>query len=382
MAVTDGTTERTAPFAHAAQEPLARASHLPGYVYASPEIYAAEKEAIFMKDWLCVGRVEEVENPGDYITLRITDEPVVVARDETGALNAFANVCAHRGVEVASGSGNTKEFSCPYHGWLYDLSGRLIGAPYMKEAAGFDPANCRLKPLKLGTWAGWIFITFNQNPLPLEQHLDPFIREYGFLQMEDAYLVDKVSMDLECNWKFAVENSLDSYHAQTVHRDTFGAFMTPESFVFDLWDRGASTVFYGAAPHTPDGKPLFGVMSALAGRGDESFATSGFVAPNMHIFGRCENFRPGVHWPLSPTRTRLLYYNLIPREFLDRPGIDAARKTYREYYMRAIVEDEAMIESLQRGISTRAYQPGRMAKMEVAIHHAINYYVERMAGYL
>ena len=382
MAVTGSASAGAAPFADGAQAPLTRASHLPGYVYASPEIYAAEKEAIFMKDWLCVGRVEEVENPGDYMTLRITDEPVVVSRDEVGELHAFANVFAHRGVEVATGSGNTKEFSCPYHGWLYDLGGQLIGAPYMKEAEGFDPASCRLKPLELGTWAGWIFVTFNQNPPPLEQHLDPFIRAYGFLKMEDARLVDKVSMELECNWKFAVENSLDSYHVQAVHGATFGAFMAPETFVFDLWDRGANTIFHEAAAHTPDGKPLFGIMNAWTGRSDESFATSGYVAPNMHIFGRCENFRPAVHWPLSPTRTRLLYYNLFPKEFLDRPNLAAARETYRAYYTQAIAEDEAMIESLQRGISTRAYEPGRMSTLEVAIHHQINYYVERMAPYL
>ena len=242
MAVTDQADQPAAPFSKGAQAPLTKASHLPGYLYSSPEIYAAEKEAIFMKDWLCVGRVEEVENPGDYMTLRITDEPIVVSRDEAGALHAFANVCAHRGVEVASGAGNTKEFSCPYHGWLYDLQGKLVGAPYMKEAAGFDPANCRLKPLGLGTWAGWIFVTFNPDPLPLEQHLEPFIRECSFFKMEDAYLVDKVVMDLECNWKFAVENSLDIYHVQAVHRATFGNFVDPEGFDFDLWERGASTV--------------------------------------------------------------------------------------------------------------------------------------------
>ena len=382
MAITDGTTETAALFADGAQAPLSQASHLPGYVYSSPRVYAAEKEAIFMKDWLCVGRVEEVENPGDYMTQRITDEPIIVARNQAGELHAFANVCAHRGVEVASGTGNTEEFSCPYHGWLYDLDGKLVGAPYMKEAEGFDPTNCRLKPLQLGTWAGWIFITFNPDPMPLEQHLDPFIRESSFLKMEDARVVDKVVMDLECNWKFAVENSLDIYHVQAVHQATFGNFVDPEGFNFELWDRGASTVFYKAAPHTPDGKTFFGIMNSLTGKGDESFGVTGFVAPNMHLFGRCENFRPAVHWPLSPTRTRLLYYNLFPKEFLDRPNLEAARETYRNYYTQAIVEDEAMIESLQRGMSTTAYEPGRMSALEVAIHHAINYYVERMAPHL
>ena len=103
-----------------------------------------------MKDWLCVGRMEEIENPGDYIALRLLDEPIILARDNDGNVGAFANVCRHRGVEVASGSGNTQEFSCPYHGWLYDLQGNLVGAPYMKEAEGFDPTSCQLTPLGFG----------------------------------------------------------------------------------------------------------------------------------------------------------------------------------------------------------------------------------------
>ena len=96
-----------------ARSALNRARHLPGYIYTSAEIFQREKENIFMKDWLCVARVEEVEKPGDFMTFRIMDEPAVVARDRDGKLNAFANVCAHRGVEVASGEGNAEEFTCP-----------------------------------------------------------------------------------------------------------------------------------------------------------------------------------------------------------------------------------------------------------------------------
>ena len=80
---------------------LSKARHLPGYIYTSPEVYQLEKDKVFMKDWLCVGRMEEVENPGDYMALRVLDEPIIVARDTAGKVNAFANVCQHRGVEVA-----------------------------------------------------------------------------------------------------------------------------------------------------------------------------------------------------------------------------------------------------------------------------------------
>ena len=125
---------------------LRKALHLPGYIYHSEEIFELEKEKIFMKEWLAMARIEEFEKAGDYRTFRVMGEPVIICRDKAGVLNAFANVCAHRGVEVASGEGNLEEFSCPYHGphrgvevasgegnleefscpyhgWLYDLQG-------------------------------------------------------------------------------------------------------------------------------------------------------------------------------------------------------------------------------------------------------------------
>ena len=131
------------------RRPLFQASHAPGDIYASEEIFALEKRWLFLTDWILVAREEELAAPGDYMTFRLVGEPFVVTRGPDGGLNAFANVCAHRGVEVADGNGNTAEFSCPYHGWLHDLEGKLVGAPYMKEAEGFDPSSCRLKPLGL-----------------------------------------------------------------------------------------------------------------------------------------------------------------------------------------------------------------------------------------
>ena len=177
------------------RKPIDQAWHAPGYVYSSPEIYAREKEHMFMQDWLMMAREEELANPGDFMTFRVLGEPLVIARDNAGKLNAFANVCAHRGVEVADGSGNTQEFSCPYHGWLYDLEGKLVGAPYMKEAEGFDPTKCRLKPLKLDTWRGCVFVSFNPDVVALDKSLLQFEEDFAliFLKFEvprEAHLSD------------------------------------------------------------------------------------------------------------------------------------------------------------------------------------------------
>ena len=95
------------------RRPIGSARHLPGAFYFSPEIEALEKQNIFMKDWLCVARVEELANPGDYMAFRVMGEPAIVVRDDDGVLRAFSNSCAHRGVEVIRGEGNTGHFQLP-----------------------------------------------------------------------------------------------------------------------------------------------------------------------------------------------------------------------------------------------------------------------------
>src|SRR6516225_204732 len=127
----------------ALRRPLDEASLAPGWLYSWPEVYRLEVDRLF------VGREEELPHPGDYFTLRVAGEPIVIARDADGVLRAFRNMCVHRGVEVAYGCGNAKALQCPYHGWTYDLSGRLTGAGYMKDSKGFERDRLRLEPLRL-----------------------------------------------------------------------------------------------------------------------------------------------------------------------------------------------------------------------------------------
>ena len=123
-----------------------------------------------MKDWLCVGRVEEFETPGDYHALRIAGEPLLICRDNDGNLNAFHNVCRHRGVEIATGQGNRRNFKCPYHAWVYDLDGRLLGAPHTREVEDFDFENCGLIAANIDCWGGYVFVNFSAR-LPVARRI-------------------------------------------------------------------------------------------------------------------------------------------------------------------------------------------------------------------
>ena len=360
--------------------PLHRARHLPPHIYDSPELFEREKEEIFMTDWLCIARVEEIEKPGDYMARRIIDEPIILTRNDGGEINAFANVCRHRGVEVASGEGNLKEFSCPYHGWTYDLDGRLVGAPYMKEARGFDPASCRLKPLQCDVWAGWVFINFDIEAAPLSAFVARYDQSFGLLRQGDCRLGDKFTREVRCNWKFVNENLMDVYHFQTLHAGSFGEYVTADSFTCDLDERtGGVAAFYPAAPTTPDGTSRFGKMPWLDDH-PMSFARMGHLVPTMNLFARIDTVAAAVLWPVAPDRTRMEWYSLFPTAWHEQPEFPQKVEPYHELLAMVVAEDQDMVASLQRNMGARRFEPGPMSPYETTVHNIINGYLDRMFG--
>ena len=362
------------------RRPIVEARHVPGAFYCSPEIYELEKRHIFMKDWLCVARVEELESPGDYMAVRIMGEPALIVRDDEGELRAFSNTCAHRGVEVIWGEGNTGHFSCPYHGWSYDLKGALTGAAFMEDSEAFDPSRCGLPPLRLGTWAGWVFIAFDDDAPPLSDFVAHFEREFGFLRQEDCRLAVKIEVELDCNWKLFVENLLDVYHAATLHAKTIGAKRgRADRYPFNLFERGGTSMFYHSAPMVPRGESLFGKMPWLDDKPD-NFACSGRLSPNMQLIARCDNVHPFLMWPLGPDRCRVINYTLFPEEHFDLPGFEEKIEVYRDYLIEVVEEDRLMVASLQQNMKSRRLRPGPMSKLELGIHHVINDVLDRVCG--
>jgi phenylpropionate dioxygenase-like ring-hydroxylating dioxygenase large terminal subunit len=359
------------------REALARARHAPPEIYADPAFLALEKEKIFLRNWLFVARVEELEKPGDFLTLRILGEPVLLTCDKAGKRRAFANVCRHRGVEVAQGSGNAKRFSCPYHGWVYGLDGLLLGAPLMDGNQDFEAASCRLPELALEDWGGNLFLCFAPEPAPFASFIAPFQAEFGLLQQERCRLASKIPIELDCNWKFAVENLLDIYHVRVLHTKTFGAQFAADAQAINLRPDGVVTYFYKAGAPVPDGKSLFGRMDWIAERGDD-FACTARLPPNAHLFGRCDSVRYLVIWPTAVDRCRIDCYHLFPTERFALPDFAARNQVYRDFQITVLEEDRPMVVSLQQAMSSRHYRPGPMAGLEATIHHVLNDYLDRI----
>lgn len=192
---------------------------LPPHLYTSPEALAFEREAVFAKDWLCVGRVERIPNPGDWFTVTLCDEPIIVARDKAGTINALSAVCQHRAMQVCDGAGNDTTFKCPYHHWNYALDGRLLGAPAMERTEGFDKSEWGLPRLRVELWQGFVFVNLDPDAAPLGPTLtsyEPFVEHY---HLADAVCPGTFTLhDMPWNWKVMFENFNDGYHANRLHQ--------------------------------------------------------------------------------------------------------------------------------------------------------------------
>ena len=373
--------ERAKELFQATRQDVRRARHLPGYVYFDPEIYELEIERIFMRDWLCVGRIEQFANPGDYKAMRVAGEPIIISRDKDNVLRAFSNVCRHRGVEVAPvGAGHATQFACPYHGWLYDLEGRLIGAPFSRENEGFDFKNCRLPPVKLETWVGFIFINFD----PESQSLGRFLDDRGARAAEEFHpertvIVDEYTFTLDCNWKFVPENFMDIYHAKAIHGTSFAKHFQMEGFGFQLAPDGRYHAHYTSNTMAPDGELLFGKMPWLADK-PKDFAFTVFLRPNLNFFSRVDMVQPMVCYPLGPEKTQITAWTQLPIEWQNQPAFKEKCKVLGDFVRRVLAEDQEMVASLQNGVHSRAFVPGPTVPLEAAIHHTLNNYVDRLFG--
>lgn len=204
---------------------------LPPPCYTDPLFFEFEKEAIFRREWLCVGRESWIMNRGDYFTTSHAGEPIVVARGMDGEIRAMSSVCQHRAMLVAEGRGNANSFMCPYHHWTYGLDGKLIGAPAMERACDFRRDDVRLPQFKVELWLGFIFINMDPEAAPLAPRLAAVTEA---LSRHDVATAEgpppPETVRFPWNWKVMIENNNDGYHANRLHQGPLHDFI-PSSLV-------------------------------------------------------------------------------------------------------------------------------------------------------
>ena len=217
---------------------------LPPDCYTSSKFLRLEKKKLFLSEWHCLGRVDEIPEVGDFFTFNLMAEPLLVVRESELDVSVLCNVCRHRGMPVAKGSGNTNRFRCPYHAWTYELNGVLRNAPLVpKEQLDKD---CRLPKMNSQCWQGFIFVSLDVNAIwpedrktqsliPLEEHLANY-------HMQSMHHAVSFVETWECNWKSLVENFMDGYHLSVVHPKSLH-HLTPTSLCKKVTGSAAFTAY-------------------------------------------------------------------------------------------------------------------------------------------
>ena len=203
--------------------PADRSFGLPGHFYTDPAFFDWECATVLRDGWHCLGRVDEVPEPGDYFTVQLLNEPLLVVRGDDREIRVLANLCLHRGMPLAEGRGNVKRFVCSYHAWSYARDGALLRAPRM-ENAGFDAAACRLHGFPVQVWRGFIYASLNPVAAPFgteAQALDNLLAPY---ETETFRLVHHAQEVWRTNWKCLVENFMEGYHLSVVHPQTLHGY--------------------------------------------------------------------------------------------------------------------------------------------------------------
>ncbi len=223
---------------------VAHAVTLPPEIYTGQEFLDFERRAVFATNWQCVGRASRIPNVGDYFTTTVNGEPIIVARAKDGEIHAFSSVCQHRGMQLVDDEGHCTKFTCVYHLWSYDLTGRLLGAPAMERTADFDKKQFPLPALKVEIWQGFVFVHFDQQAEPLGPTLATYAPYLEHYELDTAVCPGTFTLTgLPWNWKVMFENFNDGYHANKLHH-TIQDFCPSELAAFPVdWQPGSNVIF-------------------------------------------------------------------------------------------------------------------------------------------
>ena len=382
--------------------------------YIDNIIFEKDIEHIFSNQWVFVGHVSRIPNIGDYFTVSIGNESVIVIRDKESKINCFYNVCRHRGSHICLESeGSVRKLICPYHAWTYNLDGALKNASMMNE--DFKKEDWSLIKCNKNIFEGLIFINLSNKPTSFTEFikpLEPFISLHG---LDRAKIAIRKEYEIEGNWKLALDNFHECYHCHPSHPEycevhskdyiqSYGAGSNsgPESTEFnkllESWNKKVDELgyfrgeysenefsnFYRSAERTPfsngrlsetrSGKPaskLMGDFKEFDG-GYTTIGTSPFNSLIMsNDFATCFTFLPKTN---KKTCVELMW--LVDKNAIE--GIDYNKEEISWLWDETTLADKRIIEDNQKGVLSKKYIPGPLSKMELGLERFKNWYLKNL----
>ncbi|MEX0833818.1 MAG: aromatic ring-hydroxylating dioxygenase subunit alpha [Actinomycetota bacterium] len=334
---------------------------LPGRDYSSREIFELEKEKVFFDYWFCIGRAEEVAEPGSFLVREVADESILVTRTAQGDLRAFYNVCRHRGTRLCDDSGHLKSnvIKCPYHAWTYNLEGRLLGTPNVHEEEGFDKNDYTLWDVNIASWSGYMFVNMATDPKPLLQCLDEDEDEplqYKRYRADELRIGHSISYEVAANWKIIVENYNECLHCPSVHPELVSIVpLYRKGLVEERPGWFGNSLVEGGTSFTRTGHSK---LPQLPGLSEEDVHTYFGVAvfPNLLLNFHSDCVMSYTLYPRGEDSTTVVSEYLFRPETIDSEDFDPSEVV--EFWDLVSNQDWVICERAQTGMHSRAYKSG------------------------
>ena len=358
-----------------------QASSLPPSCYTSAAAIEAEIAHIFRQSWFGVGRADIVASPGDYITLDVADQQIILLRDKEGQLRAYANVCRHRGARLVDGQGECKGLRCPFHSWFYGLDGKLVSAPHMEKAQGFDKADNGLIAYRAEERLGFAFVSLNPEAPSIDEYLGEFANIHAPWPVETLVSVRRLETVVDCNWKMFLEVFNEYYHLPFVHPDTVDSIYCAPDAVDQVI--GAFTSQFGTTEGTGglledtqnSALPYMPNLSDQTANG----ARYTWVFPNMTFAANCDALWCYEAYPMGPNKCKVIQTSCFPPETIALPEFKEKSAVYLDRLDAALAEDVPALVNQQMGMNCPDARAGRFQPdLEPNVAAFANWYARQL----
>ena len=337
---------------------------LPREMYVDPHSWLAERDAVLLGEWFCLGRLDDLglQHPRRVMSADVVGESVLVTSDEGGDLHASYNVCRHRGSQLRPPTSPACEASalrCPYHSWTYGLDGRLLKAPHADLP---DPAAFGLAPVAVDTWGGFVFVHLSPERMtPLEEQVGRAGRTLVNYGLADLVTGRTFTYDVAANYKVLLENYNECYHCGPVHPELSRLVPSFAGGGSDIdWDNGVPHR-EGAWTFTTTGTTTRASLPGLD-KHERTRHKGDLVYPNLMVSASADHVAAFVLDPIAVDRTRVSCSLLFDADEAAQPDFDPSDAA--DLWDLVNGQDWAVCESVQRGMSSRSYRHGWFAPME------------------
>jgi choline monooxygenase len=340
------------------RNPLDHAYTLPASWYVDQHIAELERQSTFGHSWQVVGRAEQLQRPGQFVTAELAGEPLLVVRGKDNQLRAFYNVCRHHAAAVVTeDEGSASMFRCPYHGWSYGLDGSLKGAPEFEGVCEFDHAQNGLVHVQVELWEQFVFVNLDPRARPLSDFLGRLVQRVVPLGLSSLHFLERRSYGLDCNWKVFVDNYLDGgYHVPHLHK-TLNSLLEYKHYTIEIGER------YCLQSSPMVASTVDAATSALR-TGDRAWYF--WQYPNFMMNLYADYMDTNLVVPDGADRCTVIF-----DFYFDDVSAVAAERNRQSIAFGERVNDEdvGICKAVQRGLHSRAYGAGRLSVRREAGEH-------------